>query len=949
MTAHKLTFRLTPTTPFTELRLIDKDGVVPVASWALSGHRGAGLCQRLIIDGVAFEEGDTLFIDHAAIARLTAEEARKLDMPPATALRAVVEGNGIMLRPDFAVSLRWVRSSGQAVLGTTRTGAFLSEADGWRRLPETVFAVAEAVDAYALAAKLDEGSRLGAVARLREALPPAATAGTADAAGILGKATIIEADAFSLDTTGEGDAMQLVPVLHRAGGGDAPLLPEDRQRAFGAEQFQRWPSARSVYALPGGIYVTVSPPLRRALDIVRKSVSAPIEHRRALLRDPRPAIREAIGDEADSALIESLLVETQAWSDRVIALGLWKPRVLPWIALQTNDWFGGNGDAADTRDPRPSGIQVGDRCLQLSKSQAANLTERVLQAMQAGQLTIVQETEEGPVAIPATRETIDALTALVPRKAEGVAEKPGSGLMPIIGPNETGLDIEATVQRRPAPPIGLPSCLVTTLKPHQLEGLTWLQKSWICGSPGVLLADDMGLGKTLQGLAFLAWLRDGIRGGNITKRPLLIVAPTGLLENWRAEHDRHLAAPGLGTLLPAYGKGLAALRKSGSNGIPGLDLAALRAADWVLTTYETLRDYSRDFVSLHCVAMLVDEAQKIKTPAIRMTDAAKAMNADFRIALTGTPVENRLADLWCIIDSVAPGHLGDLRRFSATYEGPNAASEMPALKASLDRPMGGRPPLLMRRLKEDRLPELPPCEQSVVRAPMCGKQASAYQDAIAKARDDRGGGRVLEALHRLRQVSLCPDCSDDLADNDVIESSARLASSIKCLDQIRAAGESALMFLDDPDVMARLSGLLQRRYRLDNAPMTISGKVSGPSRQARVDAFQAASTGFDVMLLSPRAGGVGLTLTRANHVIHLARWWNPAVEDQATARVHRIGQSRQVVVHIPLAVLADGRPSFDENLHALLERKRQLMQNALLPPEPSSNELATMLDDSLLP
>lgn len=949
MTAPKLTFRLTPTTPFTELRLIDKDGMVPVASWALSGHRGAGLCQRLIVDGVAFEEGDTLFIDHAAIARLTAEEARKLDMPPATALRAVVEGNGIMLRPDFAVSLRWVRSSGQAVLGATRTGAFLSEADGWRRLPETVFAVAEAVDAYALAAKLDEGARLGAVARLREALPAAATAGTADAAGILGTATIIEADAFSLDTIGEGDAMQLVPLLHRAGTGDAPLLPEDRQRAFGAEQFQRWPSARSVYALPGGVYVTVSPPLRRALDIVRKSASAPIEHRRALLRDPRPAIREAIGDEADSALIESLMVETQAWSDRVIALGLWKPRVLPWIVLQANDWFGGNGDAADAREPKPRGIQVGDRCLPLTRAQAADLTERVLQAIDQGQGTIVQETEEGPVAIPATRETIDALAAFVSRKAEGVAEKPTAAMMPIIKPNETEVDSEWIVERRrPAPRIGLPSCLATTLRPHQLEGLTWLQKSWICGSPGVLLADDMGLGKTLQGLAFLARLRDGIRAGIITTRPLLIVAPTGLLENWRAEHDRHLAAPGLGTLLPAYGKGLAALRTSGANGIPGLDLAALRAADWVLTTYETLRDYSRDFVSLHCACMLVDEAQKIKTPAIRMTDAAKAMNADFRIALTGTPVENRLADLWCIIDGVAPGHLGDLRRFSATYEGPNAAKEMPALKASLDRPVGGRPPLLMRRLKEDRLPELSPCEQRVVRAPISGTQASAYHEAITKARDDRGGGRVLEALHRLRQVSLCPDCSDDLADEDVIESSARLGIAIQCLDQIRATGESALIFLDDLAVMARLSGLLQRRYYLENAPMTISGKVSGPSRQVRVDLFQTASTGFDVMLLSPRAGGVGLTLTRANHVIHLARWWNPAVEDQSTARVHRIGQNRQVVVHIPLAVLADGRPSFDENLHALLERKRHLMQNALLPPEPSSSELATMLDESLM-
>jgi Helicase conserved C-terminal domain len=147
--------------------------------------------------------------------------------------------------------------------------------------------------------------------------------------------------------------------------------------------------------------------------------------------------------------------------------------------------------------------------------------------------------------------------------------------------------------------------------------------------------------------------------------------------------------------------------------------------------------------------------------------------------------------------------------------------------------------------------------------------------------------------------------------------------------------------------MARLAGLLQRRYALTNAPMTISGKVSGAARQARVDRFQAMSEGFGVMLLSPRAGGVGLTLTRANHVIHLARWWNPAVEDQCTGRVLRIGQERPVTVYFPLAVLPDGRPSFDGNLHALLARKRGLMRDALLPPEAESGELATMLQESL--
>ena len=157
-----------------------------------------------------------------------------------------------------------------------------------------------------------------------------------------------------------------------------------------------------------------------------------------------------------------------------------------------------------------------------------------------------------------------------------------------------------------------------------------------------------------------------------------------------------------------------------------------------------------------------------------------------------------------------------------------------------------------------------------------------------------------------------------------------------------------LLFVDDLGIQARLTGLLQRRYGLSAAPMVINGTVAGSSRQARVDRFQTAADRFDVMILSPRAGGVGLTLTRANHVIHLSRWWNPAVEDQCNGRALRIGQTRQVTVHIPLATLSSSRGrSFDQNLHALLERKRRLMHEALLPPEATESERKQLLEESL--
>ena len=328
-----------------------------------------------------------------------------------------------------------------------------------------------------------------------------------------------------------------------------------------------------------------------------------------------------------------------------------------------------------------------------------------------------------------------------------------------------------------------------------------------------------------------------------------------------------------------------------------------------------------------------------------MTDAAKAMHADFRIAMTGTPVENRLSDLWCIVDGVAPGHLGDLRHFSRTFEAEPSVEPMAELKASLDRPIGGRPALLMRRLKEDELPDLPSRLDILSKCVMEGPQLAAYEEALDLSRGDQTAGRVLEALQRIRAVSLHPNAKAADDDAALIGGSARLRLTLNHLDKIAQVDERALVFVEDISFMASLVGLLQRRYKLKSPPMTINGAVTGATRQARVDQFQFGPLGFDVMLLSPRAGGVGLTLTRANHVIHLTRWWNPAVEDQSTARVLRIGQDKPVTVYTPLATLPGSRQSFDENLNALLDRKRTMMRDALLPPSADQQELASMLKD----
>ena len=477
--------------------------------------------------------------------------------------------------------------------------------------------------------------------------------------------------------------------------------------------------------------------------------------------------------------------------------------------------------------------------------------------------------------------------------------------------------------------------------------MAWLQKAWAAGAPGVLLADDMGLGKTLQSLAFLVWLRRGMQSMVIPHAPILIVAPTGLLENWMKEHSLHLSSPGLGTCLQAYGRGLAELRRTGADDAPTLDREALAKADWVMTTYETLRDHDRDFGLVRFAVMLFDEAQKIKNPGVRITDAAKGMNADFRIAMTGTPVENRLSELWCIVDGVHPGFLDDLKTFSARYEASHDPEAMRGLKAELERSLGGRPPLLLRRMKSDHLPDLPSHEEIRHDVPMPTEQATAYYAALETARVADRRGSVLEALQRLRSISLHPGAVEGQDDQAFIDASARLIAAFNALDDIHQRGERVLVFVEDLAMQPRLAGIIQRRYRLTSPPMLINGQVSGSARQARVDRFQQQEDGFDAMILSARAGGVGLTLTRANHVIHLSRWWNPAVEDQCTGRVLRIGQTRPVTIHLPLAVLSNGGTSFDQNLQALLERKRNIMRAALFPTVETDAEHREVLDACL--
>ena len=308
------------------------------------------------------------------------------------------------------------------------------------------------------------------------------------------------------------------------------------------------------------------------------------------------------------------------------------------------------------------------------------------------------------------------------------------------------------------------------------------------------------------------------------------------------------------------------------------------------------------------------------------------MNADFRIGLTGTPIENNSIDLWAIMDQLTPGTLGSLKEFRERYGTPDVAN-MAALNATVFQATEGKPPLALRRLKETVARDLPEKSRRLHPRLMPEIQASAYDDARLKLA--QGGLRAaLKMLHHIRTVSVHPAIDSLPKDKDFVSASARVLAAFDVLKRIQSKRERCLIFIEYRQMQYRFVELARAEFGLNRIDL-INGDTPIPQRQAIVNRFQRHldyDGGFDILVLGPKAAGVGLTLTAATHVLHLSRWWNPAVEEQCNDRVHRLGQTRPVTIHVPMAIHPGYREhSFDCLLHSLMQRKRKLAQSALWP------------------
>ena len=507
-------------------------------------------------------------------------------------------------------------------------------------------------------------------------------------------------------------------------------------------------------------------------------------------------------------------------------------------------------------------------------------------------------------------------------------------------------------------PVAVPSAIRTPLKQHQIDSFEWQVAAWQAGLPGILNADEQGLGKTLQTIAFLVWLKSHMANSGAADRgPVLVVAPTSLLENWEQEVSRHVVEPGLGHLIRLYGSAISSRKLTGHKGLDidsgeaKLDFGFLTEAIeegrahrfWVLTTYTTLTNYQHSLGRIPFSALVFDEIQTLKNHSSLRAQAALFMKADFRIGLTGTPIENSSVDLWAIMEQLASGAIGTGNEFVRRYRSANK-DNMAELHDRVFKSVGGRPPLALRRTKDEVARDLPEKTRRLYLRLMPIGQASIYEDARLKLAQG-GLGASLKMLHHIRSVSVHPSLDAKSANEDFISCSARLSATFDILRHVASLGEKALVFIENRQMQYRFIELVRSEFGLDKIDL-INGDTPITQRQAIVNRFQGhlkVDGGFDLLVLGPKAAGVGLTLTAATHVIHLSRWWNPAVEEQCNDRAHRIGQTRAVRVYVPMAVHPGFREnSFDCLLQSLMQRKRKLASSALWPMGDTGEDVAEL-------
>lgn len=884
---------------------------------------------------LTFVDAHTGFLNFAAAAELHNADAEAVGLLTPFPYQLDIQSRGALGTSNFQIEYH-ASEGGVRIPGTFSEGIF-TEGTKHFRVGGLLYSILAEIER--LTAETTTEGKLAAFAALRLLLPDDVKDTNIRPEKYLLRMRIAHVTAIGLNLSiADGNVSfdpfpmrRRDPEDHQAGA-EMAITPAASDRF--ATEFRAQSKVNSTYVIESGHYLYVDPSVRTALRVVKAKQSAPLEERMAFLMSPSRAITEAYsGDDAEEKEVligDTIFFETSEYSDRIIGIGEWIPPQLSYLEGEQNNWL-----------PERFSVVLSGKLVTGKPDDVLGWIEKVKGALASKKADVTL----GDVTIPtSTPGLLATLQRLQPHEA-----KPDSSLTEDEPPTEIPArriqvlqtksnfdqhEFKKQFRERKLGNTSIPLMKVR-LKDHQQTGVTWLTSCFIAGWPGVLLADDMGLGKTLESLSFLMLLRrEGvIRSG----RPALVVAPTSLLRNWQDEHSKHTLDEGLGEPLVAFGNELRNLKigRAVSDGIVLLDTAQIAESNWVLTTYETVRDYHMSFARVPFSVAVLDEIQKAKNPTTRINATLKALNIDFVLSMTGTPVENSISDLWAITDITAPGYFAPLKEFMRAY---GKAREAEARQEALKKLSGellnateiaGRrvPPYALRRLKEDVAKDLPPKHEGpMIRAYMPPLQAQRYADVSAATQ--AGQIKILRALHDFRSISLHPADPETVVGglmrgDEYIKMSARLSQAFDKLDDIASKNEKVIIFVNSRRMQSVLSRLIEQKFGCPK-PEFIRGDTIPGQRQEIVNRFSNLA-GFAALILSPRAAGVGLNIVAANHVIHLDRWWNPAVEDQCTDRAYRIGATKDVYVHTVGAVhplLAEN--SYDVVLDNLLRSRREV-------------------------
>jgi len=930
------------------------------------------------------ESRESVEIQNTLFSLFSDIEAQSLGCVPKVPFEFKLLSSGVLGGvADLKIWTQW-RAGGRNILGVVEGATIVFGSERYR-LPKYFQQVIKAVENFNGMKELR--SQTVALADLKRVLDDefGARASSVLESEYVNEISVKVATGVGLDITTDNGEIDFSPSLFNKKSLDAnkklgtmsieQSVLSKAQSADFSDQFRQGESVNSTYVLTDGQYVIIEPDLRKVLQPLKDIQKGSAEEKFIFVQAPQKVLREKLKDSLEGLVDDHLqdsqdalnyiFVETEEFSERIRGLGYWNGSNVSGFEKIDTDWF---------PDDYVFLIKEQAKIVSVPSAELFSKTVEVRASVDSGSETI----DVGGVTVRPTMEVVELFESALPSEADlsarQVADKTEDvpDERPPVDPEEQrrwalqvaeNYNVSTYIERNCTKRLQVATNDIHSilkesckLKSHQSAGLDWLCTCYRKGYPGSLLADDMGLGKTLQALVFARLVINTL----VTKKkrvgPVLVVAPIGLLKNWEREHEQHLSGNGLGTVARVYGAELKNFyieeKVKGNDmklGRASLDNQLIGQSDWILTTYETYRDYHISFAKIPFSLAVMDEIQKAKNPNTSISVSLKSLNAEFKLGMTGTPVENGIHDLWNIMDILSPGRLPPWEQFRVIYPSSDA-EKLEILSKELCEPTGDAPPSVLRRMKKDELVGLP--EQTIEKhvRDMGGHQLEKYELTQRAIRDKRINH--LNGLRELGLRSLHPDWNVDLTsldDNDYIDKSARIQSFFQVLDQIKERGEKAIVFIQESRMQPIIASLIKRRYELPRPPYIINGKVKTASqRQDFVDSFQNSVEGeFDVMILSPRTGGVGYTLTKANHAIHLSRWWNPAVEDQCNDRIYRIGQEKDVFVHYCIASHPVKKiSSFDDLLDARHVEKRKVADGIFSPAtELSDTELKNMRDE----